>query len=86
MKYKVYIHDRDYSSWSWIEEETNETISPPSKFSPLTFFSNDIILYDNHTITTIHSLVRSAIHFAGILVLDGNRTYGRNSKNKLLYK
>jgi exoribonuclease R len=52
-------------------------------------FSKDIILYDpqtkTHTITYSH--VRSQTPLAGILVLHGNRTYGRvASKNKLLYK
>ena len=88
MKYKVIIHDRSYTSWSYINEESdkpNETqgILPP----PTKLFSKDIILHDpiQNTITTVYSNVRSTHQLAGVLLLEGNRTFGR-IKNKLLYK
>ena len=88
MNYKILIHDREYSTWSWIHEQTQETIEPPPEISPLKHFSKDIILYDHDTkiLTTTYSHVRSKIPLAGILVLDGNKTFGRNPKHKLLYK
>jgi exoribonuclease R len=85
MKYKVIIHDRSYNSWSYINEETNqeETVS----IIPTKLFSKDIILHDpkQNTISTVYSNVRSTPQIAGVLLLEGNRTFGR-IKNKLLYK
>jgi len=87
MKYKVIIHDRSYTSWSYINEETNQeesyTIIPP----PTKLFSKDIILHDpiQKTVTPLYSNVRTTSQIAGVLLLDGNKTFGR-IKNKLLYK
>jgi len=87
MKYKVIIHDRSYTSWSYINEETNQeesyTIIPP----PTKLFSKDIILHDpiQNTVTPLYSNVRTTSQIAGVLLLDGNKTFGR-IKNKLLYK
>jgi len=88
--YKLYIHDRTYTTWTWImEDQTQDQTQEPPNINPTKMFSKDIILYDpqtkTHTITYSH--VRSQTPLAGILVLQGNRTYGRvASKNKLLYK
>lgn len=88
MKYKVIIHDRSYTSWSYINEESDKPsetqgILPP----PTKLFSKDIILHDpiQNTISTVYSNVRSTHQLAGVLLLEGNRTFGR-IKNKLLYK
>ena len=89
MKYKVHINDRTYSSWSWINEETMTETQPDPEWRPHKIFSKDIILYDPDTKTshTTYSHVRSKIPLAGILVLDGNRSFGRTAKtHKLLYK
>ena len=98
MRYKVFIHDREYSKWSFIPEETShQEIENPTtnlQVHPTTYkwFNQDIILYDSlqNTFTTTYSYIRNAPEIAGILVLENNRTYGRLSKNgvtkKLLYK
>jgi len=90
MNYRLHVHDRKYAHWTWVPEDpsSQEEQSPP-EITPTKMFSKDIILYDpqtkTHTITYSH--VRSQTPLAGILVLHGNRTYGRvASKNKLLYK
>jgi exoribonuclease R len=90
MNYRLLIDDRKYTSWSWIIEETKTQYAEiPPDWKPHKQFSKDIILYDHHTNTTktVFSHIRSQIPVAGILVLDGNRTFGRTTKNKkLLYK
>ena len=85
-KYKLYIHDRTYTTWTWILEDQTQDQTP--EINPTKMFSKDIILYDpqTKTHTTTYSHVRSQTPLAGILVLQGNRTYGRTPKNKLLYK
>ena len=87
--YKLYIHDRTYTTWTWIlEDQSHDQIQEPPNINPIKMFSKDIILYDpqTKTHTTTYSHVRSQTPLAGILVLQGNRTYGRTPKNKLLYK
>jgi len=90
IKYKLHINDRSYTQWTWILEDPPQQETPPQpEIPPTKMFSKDIILYDptTKTHTTTYSHIRSQTPLAGILVLQGNRTYGRvASKNKLLYK
>jgi hypothetical protein len=93
MNYRLHVHDRTYTNWTWILENPLEDPSSQEEqqpqIPPTKMFSKDIILYDpqTKTHTTTYSNVRSQTPLAGILVLHGNRTYGRtSSKNKLLYK
>ena len=96
MKYKLFIHDREYTDWSYINEETfqQETENPLPHMNPITqkWFNKDIILYDpqHQTTTTTYSYIRNVPEIAGILVLENNKTYGRQqtkkSNKKLLYK
>lgn len=82
--YKITIHNRDYQTW---------TITPPLNINinPLSckLLNDDVFDYD----TTIHSIVKknATIPIPAILILHGNKTYGRennnnNNNNKLLYK
>ena len=104
MKYKLFIHDREYTNWSYINEETfqQEQENPFPQVNPITYkwFNKDIILYDPQqqqqqqqqepSITTTYSYIRNVKEIAGILVLENNKTYGREhtkkSNKKLLYK
>lgn len=85
-KYKLHVHDSTYTTWTWIPETPDA--SEPPEIAPTKMFSKDIILYDQHTKThtVIYSHVRSKTPLAGILVLQGNRTYGSTKKHKHLYK
>jgi hypothetical protein len=53
-------------------------------------FSNDVFTSNNNTVSLLHSSIRCGPSMPGVLVLAGNKTYGRqtNKKNggKLLYK
>jgi exoribonuclease R len=60
-------------------------------------FANDVFKIDkNKKLTVVHSSVRTGPHIPGVLILDGNKTYGRekkegknmvkNNSKKLLYK
>jgi len=87
MSYKIIIADRTYSKWT-IENGLKMEL----KFldpSGLKLFSNDIFDINNETneVNIIHSSVRSANNIPAVLILDGNKTYGRHpNNNKLLYK
>ena len=90
-KYRVLIQDREYTAWSFIDAETNtpkpltesESLVNPST---LKLFSEDVIDLSTPIPVVLHSPTRCNL-IPGIIVLDGNQTYGRSSNQKrLLYK
>ena len=86
--YKVFIHTRDYSSWEVVEMPTLAKTSLDIKPFERKLFANDEFCVDATGAVFIeHSAVRSGSPIPAVLMLEGNKTYGRaNSKGKLLYK
>lgn len=93
---KIHINDRSYNSWEVFDSNNynkfNINIDPiESKL-----FTNDIFIIDkNNNLQIIHSSIRSGPAIPGVLILDGNKTYGRDKKisetnkkdtGRLLYK
>lgn len=83
--YQIIITDRAYESWdlfrfdSDISEDKLHTIEPLK----LKLFSHDVVHRDG---TLIHSYVRRE-EIPGVLILTGNRSYGRTENGKrLLYQ
>ena len=92
---KLCVNDRIYSSWEVFDTNSFNKIEPCAEFNPLNakLFSNDVFSVDEeNNIKIIHSSVRAGPPIPGVLILLGNKTYGRqNNKNgsknnKLLYK
>ncbi len=91
--YKIHIHDRNYSSWD-IYDTTNLNKITNIIVNPIEskLFSNDVFeINSDGTIKIIHSTMRCGTSIPGVLMLDGNKTYGRQLKangtaGKLLYK
>ena len=92
--YKIHIHDRNYSSWDIYDTGNLNKIST-IEINPIEakLFSNDVfeINSKNGAINLLHSTVRHGSSIPGVLMLDGNKTYGRQLKangsaGKLLYK
>ena len=86
MSYKIIVADRNYNKWTIENDLKADIILDPSA---LKLFSNDVFEYDSESlkINIIHSSVRSANNIPAVLILDGNKTYGRHpNNNKLLYK
>ena len=92
---KLCVNDRIYSSWEVFDTNSFNKIEPCAEFNPLNakLFSNDVFSLDEkNNIKIIHSSVRAGPPIPGVLILLGNKTYGRqNNKNgsknnKLLYK
>jgi len=95
MFYKIYVHDRNYTSWEIFDANQfvkieNININPiESKL-----LSNDVFTLDNNNnVNIMHSTIRTCTAMPGVLVLQGNKSFGRcssiNSKKmngKLLYK
>jgi len=88
-QYRVRIQDRDYSSWSFVNIETNtpkvltesESIINPAQ---LKLFSEDVVDLSTPIPTVLNSPTRSNL-IPGVLILDGNQTYGRTANNKRLF-
>jgi hypothetical protein len=92
---KILISDRAYSSWLFVDIENNKDLDPDKypilkKINPIEMrlFSRDILNIDSQdNITIRHSHVKSSSEIAGVLILEGNKTFGRTTnKKRLLYK
>ena len=89
--YKIHINDRAYTNWEVFEninfQKVDLTINPLEE----KLFSNDVFSVDeNNKISIIHSTVRCGPPMPGVLILDDNKTYGRQkttkTNSKLFYK
>ena len=86
MEYIIKINNRDYSEWKVCDNQDNEV--ELSEFSPITnkLFHNDIFSFsDSKELTIIESPLKTKQVVPGILVLEGNKTFG-NYKNKYYYR
>jgi exoribonuclease R len=96
MHYKIHVNDRSYNSWEVFD--TNKFNKVEVNINPIEskLFANDVFTIDkNNKVTIVHSSIRSGPAIPGVLILDGNKTYGRekkmgqgskNSIGRLLYK
>ena len=79
--YKIYVNDRSYSSWDVFDTINFNKIQLDIKPIELKLFSNDVFsIDDNSKVTLLHSSIRSGPAIPGVLVLAGNKTYGRQHK------
>lgn len=89
---KVLIHDHTYSTWSYTYPDSKQDLSDQEYNlpSPLVhhWFNQDVIDFtEQDTPHMIHSPIRNASYIPGVLILEGNRTYGRTKNRKrLLYR
>ena len=91
--YKIIVNDRNYNSWDILDEQCNKI---EMQMQPIEskLFTNDIFTVTNEkeetTITITQSPIRSCLQIPGVLILDGNKTYGRQTckkgVGKLFYK
>jgi len=93
-KLKLMVEDRRYSTWYFVDVETNDMVSLAqfpalTQISPMDqkMFSRDLFCVDADTVTLVHSYIKTCQSIAGVLQLDSNRTFGRTAnKKRLLYK
>ena len=96
---RVIINNRDYSSWSLLDVNMNIPTGKSQmdfQFSSSECQENEINIIQkkwfhqdiiDETNTMVHSTIRSLQYIPGVLILEGNKTYGRTSNRKrLLYK
>ena len=86
--FKINVEDRNYTKYSVFNFHTlfrltSDTIKDPFENK---LFNNDVICKcDNGEITLHHSMIRSMKYIPGILVLNNNKTFGKE-KNKYYYQ
>ena len=83
--YKLHVSDRKYTTWKIYEAKTHETVE--STISPIEhkLFDQDIFDANDLSVTIVHSCVRLMKNIPGVLVLEGNKTYGKRNR-KFLYR
>ena len=90
--YKILVSDRNYEKWEIFDTTKFNKVDINIQPFENKLFSNDIFqLDDQNNISIIHSSIRNVVSIPGVLILNGNKTYGRENKTnskqgKLLYK
>ena len=84
--YKILVEDREFKSWSIYETKQFQKIELTIDPIKEKLFSDDTFTIDeNGHAKLVHSTLRSGPPIPGVLIIHGNKTYGR-LKDKLLYK
>lgn len=79
--YKLYVNDRSYNSWEVFDTINFNKIKLDINPIDYKLFSNDVFTIDeNNKVTLLHSSIRAGPAIPGVLVLAGNKTYGRQHK------
>ena len=84
--YKIYVNDRNYTAWEVFETNTFQKADIDINPNNCKLFTNDVFSYEKNTVEIVHSTVRSGSPMPGVLIINGNKTYGRSKNGKLLYK
>ena len=87
--YRLHIDDRNYDSFSVFDSINMDKVNLPPDFNPLThhLFTNDLFtLSSTNEVELLHSNVRNYEYISGVLVLENDKTYGLNDKQKHYYK
>jgi exoribonuclease R len=86
--YKIQIKDRQYLEWSVHTKtggnlctDTTGTVSPVEN----KMFHDDVFILNKNVVEIVESPVKKMV-IPGVLVLKHNKTYGRHTNRKLLYK
>jgi exoribonuclease R len=88
---KIAVDNRNYGSWTITNANTIEAVSLDINPIQHKLFTNDVFTHNNGKIDIIHSSVRIIDNIPAILVLENNKTYGReilknNNRGRLYYK
>jgi hypothetical protein len=85
---KIIIDNRNYANWSIFNANNLEPISVDLECNPIQhkLFTGDVFTFNKNKVEIVHSTVRSMDNIPAVLILNGNKTFGRTNKGKLLYK
>lgn len=80
-RYKIAVNDRNYTSWEILDAETFNKVDLDICPIDSKLLSNDVFTVEkNNSVRIVHSSVRTGSAFPGVLILSGNKTYGRQQK------
>ena len=79
MEHKFISKSRDYSEWN---------IEPSIDIHPIEhkLLNNDVFHIENDQVVIIDSPTRTYQFHAGVLILQGNKTFGKDKKGRMYYK
>jgi RNB domain len=81
--YKIHVYDRNCTSWEVFEMNNYKKVSMDINPTENKLFANDVFtVNENNKINIVHSSIRTGPSIPGVLILDGNKTYGRENKLK----
>jgi exoribonuclease R len=84
--YKINVDDREYSVYSIVDSQTLKKMDIDINALQHKLFTQDIFkICEDNTVIIEHSSVRSMSTIPAVLVLEGNRMFGRY-KDRFLYK
>ena len=85
--YKIHVNNRNYTSWEIFETIQFQKVEINIDPSESKLFTNDVFSLEktSNKVQLLHSSIRSGTPMPGVLIIAGNKTYGRK-KGKLLYK
>ena len=95
--YQIKISNRNYETWQLYNATTMEPIQIDD-LNPINhkLLNNDVFIYNKGKVEIVKSSIRRHENIAAVLILDNNKTYGRENKNsqinhslkegRLLYK
>jgi exoribonuclease R len=83
--YKIIVEDRNYTSWTIYESTHLKSVELDLNPIEHKLFSNDFFTFNKNKVEIVHSSVKSGSFIPGVLIIHGNKTYGRKN-GKLLYK
>ena len=87
MNYKIYVSDRNYNEYTIYNAKTmkKNEVNPVIEPLKLKLLNCDIFTIIKDNVKIIHSPTRESKYISGVLVLQGNKTYGK-FKNKYFYR
>lgn len=76
--YKIIIDNRNYASWNVVNPNTLDPLTINS-FNPEDhkLFNNDVFTYNKGKVEIVHSSIRFNENIPAVIILDNNKTYGR---------
>ena len=87
MNLKIYVSDGKYENYSYFDSITLKRCEVQPNINPVEkkLFNQDIFILECNNIKLLHSSIRSVRCMPGVLVLVGDKKYGKYKK-KFLYK
>jgi len=85
--YKIIIDNRNYTSWNVVNPNTLDPLTIES-FNPEQhkLFNNDVFTYNKGKVEIVHSSIRFNENIPAVIILDNNKTYGREISETISIK